>query len=393
MIRSLLVMLALAAGGCMAAEPAALRVATFNASLNDSDGRLLQRLQDGDAKARKIAAVIQRVRPDLLLVNEFDYDAEGRAAELFVERYLGEGQFGEQAIHYPHRYLAAVNTGVPSGVDINGDGKVEGPADAWGFGFHPGQFGMLVLSRFPIDAQAARTFQQFRWSQMPGALRPMQPDSEQAFHQDPVWQQLRLSSKSHWDLPVQTPGGPLHFLVAHPTPPVFDGPENLNGRRNFDEIRLWAEYLSRPEAAWLVDDQGRSGGLPADRSFVLAGDLNADPHDGANVPGSIQQLLDHPRSARFAAPSSAGAAASGPTRARETPHRTAHAEDTAQFSDRAGNLRVDYVIPSADIKVKASGVFWPAAGEPGADWLDATDHHLVWLDLILPAASERDVTP
>src|SRR5690606_4370838 len=102
-------------------------------------------------------------------------------------------------------------------------------------------------------------------------LRPMQPEDGAPFHPDGVWAQLRLSSKSHWDVPVDTPLGRLHFLVSHPTPPVFDGPENRNGLRNHDEIRLWAEYLGN-DAAWLVDDAGRSGGLPADAAFVLAGD-------------------------------------------------------------------------------------------------------------------------
>ena len=37
----------------------------------------------------------------------------------------------------------------------------------------------------------------------------------------------------------------VHFLVSHPTPPVFDGPEDRNGPRNYDEIRFWADYSPR----------------------------------------------------------------------------------------------------------------------------------------------------
>ena len=45
------------------------------------------------------------------------------------------------------------------------------------------------------------------------------------------------------------------------------------------------------------------------------------------------------------------------------------------------NLRVDYVLPSTGLHVRDSGVFWPRAGEPGSDWVGATDHRLVWVDL------------
>ncbi|MFX8219114.1 hypothetical protein ABTL11_20135, partial [Acinetobacter baumannii] len=83
-------------------------------------------------------------------------------------------------------------------------------------------------------------------------------------------------------------------LTSHPTPPVFDGPENRNGLRNADEIALWAHYLDG-DAPWLCDDRGRCGGLPPGAAFVILGDLNADPRDGAGEAGAIDQLLRHPR--------------------------------------------------------------------------------------------------
>ena len=38
---------------------------------------------------------------------------------------------------------------------------------------------------------------------------------------------FRLSSKSHWDVPLRVGGEVVHFLVSHPTPPVFDGPDDV----------------------------------------------------------------------------------------------------------------------------------------------------------------------
>ena len=374
----------------MASTPiATLRVATYNASLYDEDaGGLVARLQLGNAQARKIAAVLQKVRPDIVLLNEFDYDAAQRAADLFQRDYLEVAQAGGGApLHYPHRYLAPVNTGVPSGLDLDGNGETGGIGrergnDAWGYGLHPGQYGMLVLSRFPIDAAAVRTFQLLKWRDMPGARRPMDPATGKPFHADAVWEQLRLSSKSHWDVPIETPVGTLHLLASHPTPPTLDGPEDRNGKRNADEIRLWREYISPGAKPWLCDDAGRCGGLAADVRFVIAGDLNNDPVDGDGHHDAILELLEHPRVLRMATPRSAG----GEAKARDYAaagilRRGSPAHVTGDFGPRVGALRLDYVLPSSGFALAGSGVFWPAPGDADAAIADGSDHQLVWVDL------------
>lgn len=364
-----------------------LRIATYNTSLySDQAGGLIERLQADDPAARKIAAVLQKVRPDLVLLNEFDYDDAHRAADLFQRRYLETAQpGGGDALRYPYRYLAPVNTGVPSGLDLDGNGKVGGAGrergnDAWGYGLHPGQYGMLVLSRYPIDAQAVRTFQTLPWSALPDAARPVDPASRG--YSDAVWKRLRLSSKSHWDVPVRTPLGVVHFLVSHPTPPVFDGPEDRNGARNADEIRLWREYVSPGDKPWLCDDRGRCGGLPADALFAIAGDLNNDPVDGDGRHEAIVELLEHPRVLRYATPRSEGAAAiAAAYAATGVHHRGSPAHATGDFGPKAGTLRLDYVLPSVGFALQDSGVFWPAEGDADAAIADGSDHHLVWVDV------------
>lgn len=369
----------------------ALRIATYNASLNsDEAGGLMQRLQGEDDDARKVAAVLQQVRPDIVLINEFDYVADGSAADLFQRRWLERPQAGGgDALHYPYRYLAPVNTGVQSGLDLDNNGTVGGTGrdrgnDAWGYGLHPGQYGMLLLSRYPIDAAAARTFQLLKWSAMPDATRPRDPATGAYFHSDAVWSQLRLSSKSHWDVPVRTPQGVLHVLASHPTPPAFDGPERRNVARNRDEIHFWNAYLAPAgHENWLCDDAGTCGGLAADARFVILGDLNNDPVDGSGDHSVITELLEHPRVLRMTTPRSDGAveaaAAEGGANAA---HRGAAAHDTGSFGPRVGNLRIDYVLPSVGQRVTGSGVFWPPSSSPQAAIVDGTDHRLVWVDVL-----------
>ncbi|KFN44762.1 endonuclease/exonuclease/phosphatase family protein [Arenimonas oryziterrae] len=366
------------------ADAPTIRVATYNTSLYDAkDGGVIARLETQDAKARQIAAVIQHQRPDILLLNEFDFDADGRAADIFRRDYLAVGQAGQAPIYYHFVYLAPVNTGEPSGMDLNHDGTPgRGGDDAYGFGLHPGQYGMLVLSRFPIDVGSVRTFRNFLWKDLPNARQPIDPKTGKPWYTAEEWQRLRLSSKSHWDVPIDTPLGRLHFLVDHPTPPVFDGPEDRNGARNHDEIRLWSEYLSPGAKPWLCDDRGQCGGLPEGERFVIAGDHNADPADGDGVRGAIQQLLEHPRVLRYTTPASEGAViAANTVGGGNLSQHGAPQHDTGDFGPKIGNLRLDYVLPSVGFTVERSGVFWPKPGETGADWIEATDHHMVWVDI------------
>lgn len=361
-----------------------LRFMTYNASLNrGSQGQLVRDLSAPvNAQARAVAEVIQRCAPDVLLINEFDYDAEHRGAELFRRNYLSRSQGGQAPLELPHVFTAAVNTGVDSGLDLNGDGRLGTGDDAWGFGLFPGQYGMVVYSALPIDRGAVRTFQHQLWSQMPDSLLPWDHYGRQ------IGQRLRLSSKSHWDIPVRVGRDTIHVLASHPTPPSFDGPEDRNGRRNHDEIRFWADYITGSRrGSWIRDDDGGSGGLLPGSRFVIMGDLNSDPQDGDSWPGATRQLLGHHR-VQDPRPSSEGAveaaAAQGGANAR---HLGEHRFDTADFADEApGNLRVDYVLPSSNLRVQDSRVFWPAQGQPGAELTGSSpfptsDHRPVWTDV------------
>jgi len=369
-----------------------LRVATYNASLNRAAaGELVEDLSTpDDAQAQAIAEVIQRTAPDVVLLNEFDYVPDGVAIDLFRENYLEVGQGGADAIEYPYAFVAPSNTGIPSGADLNNNGAIGGGDDAFGFGVFEGQYGMAILSKHPIDLDAVRTFQTFLWKDMPGALLPDDPATAAPadWYSPEELEILRLSSKSHWDVPVEVGGVTVHLLASHPTPPTFDGAEDRNGRRNHDEIRFWADYVSPGAASrYIVDDAGMRGGLPAGSPFVVAGDQNADPVDGDSVDQAIDQLLDHPFIVD-PAPRSEGAVEASALQGRANlEHDGDPALDTADFADGApGNLRVDYVLPSRRLSVIDSGVFWPVLADPlssltGVFPFPTSDHRLVWVDL------------
>jgi 3-phytase len=402
---------AVALPASVGAEPGSVRFATFNASLNrNTAGQALTDLSvPGNAQADAVAEIIQRIRPEVLLINEFDYYAptgahpDGPLVDAFRDNYLEIGHNGAAPIDYPYSFIAESNTGIASGFDLNNNGAIvttPGASgygdDAFGFGNFPGQFGMAVLSQHPIVESDVRTFQHFLWRDMPGALLPDDPSSPGPadWYSPAELDVFRLSSKSHWDVPIQVDRKVVHFLVSHPTPPVFDGPEDRNGTRNSDEIRFWADYISPgARSAYIYDDEGGTGGLGGGALFVIAGDQNSDPLDGDSIPGSAQQLLDHPLVNTKVTPSSEGAVeASMLQGGANTTHLSDPKYDTADFADGApGNLRADYVLPRINLRITGAAVFWPTQADPlfrltGVFPFPSSDHRAVWIDVIVPGA-------
>jgi len=95
-------------------------------------------------------------------------------------------------------------------------------------------------------------------------------------------------------VPVKVGGKTVHILAMHPTPPNFDGSEDRNGKRNFDEIRLMADYLSPDKGAYIYDDNGEKVSLSENARFVLVGDFNAADIGDKHREGVIEQLTEHP---------------------------------------------------------------------------------------------------
>ncbi|WP_198165896.1 endonuclease/exonuclease/phosphatase family protein [Agromyces laixinhei] len=371
---------------------AELRVATYNLSLNRSEpGALVADLSTGtNAQAKTVAEVIQRTNPDIVLLNEFDYVEGGVAADLFRDNYLEVSQGGADPVEYPYAFVAPSNTGVPSGFDLNNDGTIGGGDDAFGFGLFEGQYGMVVLSKHPIVEDEVRTFQHFLWKDMPGALLPDDPTTPEPadWYSADELEVMRLSSKSHWDVPIEVGRTTIHVLASHPTPPTFDGPEDRNGLRNHDEIRFWADYITPWSSRYIRDDAGERGGLKLRDSFVIIGDQNADPVDGDSADAAIHQLLDHWRITDPLPTSDGAVEAAALQGGANLAHLADPAYDTADFNDdpEPGNLRADYVLPSRGLRVNDAGVFWPVQADPlsaltGTYPFPSSDHRLVWVDL------------
>ena len=327
-----------------AAPAETLRVASWNVEMaRAGPGVLLRDMLRGDPAAEFAAERIAARAPDALLLMGLDWDHEGRTLAAFQALLAARGH------PMPHAFAPRPNRGLASGRDLDGDGRLGEPDDAQGWARFLGENGMAILSRLPLEP--VRDLTPLLWRDLPGAdLSALTPEAVAV---------QRLSSTGHWDVALVLPdGGRLRLLAWHAGPPVFDGPEDRNGRRNADETRLWMRYLA-----------GDLGPAP-EPPFVLMGDANLDPVDGDGRREAMAALLALP------ALQDPEPRAPGPADAR---HRGDPALDTADWPEEPGpgNLRVDYVLPSADLRVVAAGLDRPGADAPEG----ASRHAMVWVDL------------
>ncbi|MEM6310695.1 MAG: endonuclease/exonuclease/phosphatase family protein [Pseudomonadota bacterium] len=295
-----------------------------------------------DPQVGAVIEVIHAVAPDILVIGGFDWDFENRAVAAFQKELATAGHA------MPYAYAPQPNRGLPTGLDLDQDGRLNEPEDRQGFARFTGADGLALLSRFPVQTEDAIDLTPLLWSDLPGALLPYpnQPEGLGAA--------MRLSTTGHWVVPVQVPDQPIVWIGSfHATPPVFDGPEDRNGRRNHDEVAIWSQLLGD-----LLDTKIPSG-------FLLAANSNLDPNAGDGRRRAMANLLADPRLIDPLQSSSYGLV-------------------TVDWQrDDLDPMRISYVLPDTSFKVLDAGVFWPAIDEDmAATVATASRHRLVWVDVV-----------
>ncbi|WP_224816590.1 endonuclease/exonuclease/phosphatase family protein [Hasllibacter sp. MH4015] len=327
----------------MLSGPAAaetFRIASYHLDLTGrGPGTVLRDILRGEDPVPALLEVIVAADADVLVLQDIDFDANGAALGALADALSGRGA------DYPHRLTLRPNTGWPTGVDLDGNGRSDEPRDAHGYGRFNGQGGMALLSRFPLGD--VRNFSTFLWQDLPDSAAPgVTPEAAL-----PI---LRLHSVGAWDVEVLGPDSAFHLLMSHATPPVFDGPEDRNGLRNADELRFWQLYLD----GWTPE------GPPFDGAhFAVTGTFNVDPERGEGLRPALRALLGHPL---LLDPEPSGA----------------NGLATVDWDDPVpGDLRVDYVLPSRTFTLHGAGVLWPSDG-PLVELVSAASaHRLVWVDV------------
>ena len=125
---------------------------------------------------------------------------------------------------------------------------------------------MAVYSHYPIDPTGIRTFQQLPLEGHAGRATAGRSGDAGAGRLVLAAELdvFRLSSKSHWDLPIVIGKKVVHFLASHPTPA---GLRRAGGSERNAELRrdppLGRLHHPRARVGYIYDDAGRHGGLEA----------------------------------------------------------------------------------------------------------------------------------
>jgi hypothetical protein len=178
-------------------------------------------------------------------------------------------------------------------------------------------------------------------------------------------QLFRLSSKSHWDIPVEPAQRRIGVTCsrATPRPRRSTGTEARNKKRNHDEIRFWADYIDN--ASYILDDAASTRRAARPPHFVIVGDLNADPDEG---------FLEQPDRRTCCSEQ--------PARCAETPPRPARSPSTGlDATTPPGSACASTTsCPPSTLTVLGSGVWrYPPAGAAFP-----SDHFPVWADIVVP---------
>ena len=300
-----------------AAQANGLRLATWNADLSrDGPGLLLRDILSGtDPEVEAVVAGLAALRPDAVLLTRVDHDLNTVALAALADRLAAAG------LDYPHLLAPPQNRGLPSGADLDRNGRLGDPDDAHGYGRFSGDGAMALLSRWPLTLEVDHSA--MLWADLPGARLDHVPALTRGLH--------RLSSSAHWQVALALPGGgSLRLLAWAATPPAFGA---RNPDRNHDEAALWLDLLARARP------QG---------PFVLIGLPNLGPDQGD--PAALDALAAHPLL-----------------------HPPPHGPTAAL---KSGPARLSLVQPSRELTIRDAGLY-PAPPIPAA-------HRMVWVDLVMP---------
>ena len=375
---------AAASGGAGGAEVGSQRIRLGQFNLREMSTDKL--VDPADEQANAAAEILARFAPDIVSVNElqFDlqdtptpgmpgaspatargsFDVEGADnARRLAERIAAAGG----ADIYPHTLLFFGN----SGLWWEGDTLGEDWYLLRGWGEFRGRFNTAVLSRFPILVDQVRVITELAWQDVPGNCIA-QMESEIGIG---VPAGFPLFEKALHIVPIQIGDQVLDLILHHPVTPAFDP---INPYRNHDELL----------ALRLLLDGELPGEAPlsADAKFVILGDLNADPDDGDGIPGSIQQILDHPS---VVSSFPAGSGTAGHNGQHNSYLSGCGRDDGSTVDDPTVKfqLQLDYILPSTTVgEPLESLLFFPDYQTAREDFdlaCRASDHRFLYSDLAI----------
>lgn len=323
-----------------------IRIATFHIELTrDGPGIALRDIRRAHPQIKALRSIIHTVNPDILLITGIAYDHEQKTIADFAD-FVG---------NYPYYFSLRPSSGYPSGYDLNMNGKSTDRQDALSYGRFPGHQGMAILSKHRIG-NAWQDYSTMSFTKLFHISTMKQKDFHDKYsEQSPlVFQNIKtpikdlpFSSSGHWVVPINISATrTVHLLTFSATAPLISRNSDmtaLNLLRNHSELFFWMLFLDNA-----------FGIVPKD--FILLGNANTDPYQGNGARALIGRLITHP-------------ALQDPIGNTPTVYWAA--------KTKLAPMRVDYILPSRTLVIRASGIHNPAS--PAEE--KASQHRLIWVDI------------
>jgi hypothetical protein len=362
--------------------PQTLTVAQFNLREFSTD----KLIDPADEQASAAAEVIARFKPDIISINELQFDIQGLPTASMpgapsgttYGNFNGNGDDNTKRLAdriaaidpeatYSNTLLTIGNSGFYwEGDDLGLDWYI-----LRGWGEWRGRHNTGILSRYPILYDQVRVITDVAWDSLPENNIALMK-SETGIDVPPGFP---VFEKSLNVVPVQVGEQVIYVVLLHPVAPAFDP---INVYRNSDELRALAMFLD-----------GTLPGvepLPEGAKFFVVGDLNADPDEGDSLPGAIQRIIEHPL---LAVSYPAGAGTKGQNGEYNSYLSGCGHDDGTMVGDPADRwqMQLDYVLPSATIGLaKSSILFWPDHVSERDDFdlsCRASDHKFLMVEVEL----------
>lgn len=319
----------------------AIRIVQFN--IQELDSVKIQSEKLTSQQMQSVKFILNQLKPDILSVNEIQYDLPGVPNEKFTSIGKNIDFFALEIFNnqLKNRIYFPANTGENALRNANGE-YVRNPdilernkyCDPVNFGMFPAQYSTAALTKFEVIS--VKQFNLIPWKEF-------NPSIDLSLYLDergqPLSNNMPLFDKNFTDVTLLIQGHTVHLLLLHTVPAFgFGNPKTPNFARNRDQLLFLKWYL------------GHDTGLPVSNltierlthqdSFIALGDWNVDitdENESANVLQSLGKLYHYAINQYI------------PT------HR---GQDLLQDDFVK---QIDYILLSNDIDIKNSGVFTPSA--------------------------------
>ena len=308
--------------------------------------KLRQGLQN--PQLAQAVAVLKKLKPDLLSINEMQYDLPGVPNASFTS--TGQNMMALTTL-MGWKPLGIsfdpANTGLLARPQADGtyptdttDPQFEPYSDPINYGIFPAEYATAGASRFPIVRKLV--FQDLKWAKF-------RPDRKvegflDAFGEPLKRETTELFDKNFTDAVLNIQGKEVHFILFHTVPSFDFGKEGSpNIERNGDQLAFLEWYLTGKTEFEVPADLGIEP-LAQGALFVAVGDWNTDVVRNPSNPGSrvIQRLFKS-------------------TRPWLAPETLAFSYESQPFTVKPYQNQFDYLLMSKQINVVKSGIYAPVA--------------------------------